>query len=182
MSKEKATEITNRLENLTWEEGLREQGLFNPEKAQGKPCQGIGTPDGDNKEGGARLLSAVPHRSTTGNGYKLKYRKFLVNKRLLSFSITTAVKQWNRFIKRLESPSWEILENSLAMVLSNLLQLTLFGGQATGLDCLQRSFLTFWLSFSPFSYSVDSEQKQCALHIISVSYMFLCNNPTIAFP
>lgn len=32
MSKEKTTEITNRLESLTWEEGLRELGLFNLEK------------------------------------------------------------------------------------------------------------------------------------------------------
>lgn len=41
MTKEKATEATNRLENLTWEEGLRELGLFNPEKAQEKPYQGV---------------------------------------------------------------------------------------------------------------------------------------------
>lgn len=41
MSTENATEITNRLENLTWEEGLRELGLCNLEKAQGKPCQGV---------------------------------------------------------------------------------------------------------------------------------------------
>lgn len=56
----------------------------------------------------------------------------------------------------LEFPSWEVTENSLAMVLSNLLQLTLPGGQdCTGLSAELLPNL---------SYSVDSGQKQYALH------------------
>lgn len=74
-------------------------GTVQPREGSGEALSRCVNTRWDNKDG-ARLLSAVPHRSTTGNGHKLKHRKFLVDKRLLSFSIKTAAKHWNRSMKR----------------------------------------------------------------------------------
>lgn len=159
MSTEKATEITNRLENLTWEEGLRELGLCNPEKAQGKPCQGVWIPDGTTKmepDSSQQCPTEVQQAMDT----KWNTENFLSTK---DYFLSVSKQQPNTGIglwREAGVSCWGMLENSgaVTMVLSNLLQLTLLGGQATGLEVP-----------SNLSYSVDSEQKQCEFHIISVS-------------
>ena len=75
------------LEHLSYEERLRELGLFSLEKRR------LGGVWGGNlinmykylmrgkEEEGARLFSAVPTDRTRGNGHRLKTRKFNLNAR-----------------------------------------------------------------------------------------------------
>lgn len=94
----------NRLKHLTYEKRLRELGLFNLEK---KRLGGSLINMYNYLMGGVKTMKPdyshqlVPGKRATGNGHKLKYRKFHVNKRfyfIFFFTTITAVKHWNTFV------------------------------------------------------------------------------------
>ena len=131
------------LEHLSYEEGLRELGLFSLEKRrlQGDLRNAYKYLQGGCQEDGARLFPVVPSDRTRGNGHKLKPGKFQLNPRKNFFPLRVT-EPWPRLPRgAVESPSLEIFKTHLDTVLCPLLWVTLLG-QGVGLCDPQRSFPT----------------------------------------
>jgi len=131
------------LEHLSYEERLRELGLFSLDKQRmredlrnaSKYLQGRG------QEDRARLFAVVPSDRTRGNGHKLKQRKFQLKTRKNFFPLRVT-EPWPRLSREVvESPSLEIFQTLLDKVLCSLLWVTLLG-QGVGLGDPQRSLPT----------------------------------------
>jgi len=117
----RATMMIRGLEHLSYEERLRELGLFSLKKRRlrGDLLKAYKYLKGGCQEDGARLFSVEPRDRSRGNGCKPKHKKFHLNIRKNFFTLRLT-EYWNR-LPRGVVESLDIFKTHLNVVLCSLL-------------------------------------------------------------
>jgi len=121
--KRRATKMIRGLEYLSYEERLRELGLFSLEKRRLRGDLRVPVPEGAYRKGGENLFSKACCDKTRSNGFKLREGRFRLDIRK-KFLTMRVVKHWNGLpTEVVEVPFLETFKAGSDRALSNLIQL-----------------------------------------------------------